>query len=277
VEGTEIQTSTRTIGRRTGLAFTLIELLVVIAIIAILAALLLPALARAKQAANRVRCASNLHQIALALRLYVDDFHKYPLFGDSRRLPKPSDLRSVFWDFNLLQYAGDNRALFLCPAMTGTNRDVEINWSILDAFNVVWPNRSYGYNAAGVGFYRGFAERGPQGVGFYPFQSLGLDGTLEWGFGPTPPVYLPDAAVVAPHDMLAVVDYEPMIDDDKDGDFHADAIYALTLTRGRHNNRVNAVFCDAHVEYTRTNDLKAARERWNYDHLPNPTATPYFP
>jgi prepilin-type N-terminal cleavage/methylation domain-containing protein/prepilin-type processing-associated H-X9-DG protein len=70
-----VKTSRHAQRRHPTTAFTLIELLVVIAIIAILAALLLPALAKAKAKAQGIGCLSNTKQLALAWRMYSDDFN----------------------------------------------------------------------------------------------------------------------------------------------------------------------------------------------------------
>ncbi len=120
--------------------FTLIELLVVIAIISILMAMLLPALARARDLVRVNGCASNMRSIGLSFELYSDDFGDWlPLtLGPSAQFPLCVDLQVAsriggtnpnsrcYWVYKVAPYIGDNKLIWCneqaCVDFTRTNR-----------------------------------------------------------------------------------------------------------------------------------------------------------
>ena len=256
-------------------AFTLVELLVVIGIITVLIAVLLPVLARAREQANRIKCAANLHSMGQALTMYTQQYGCYPgaLFATQAT-------EAAVWPARLRTLMGGGKEVFYCPSQDERCRwtdatpepVIQATGSFLDlgyypGEPLVHLNAhfSYGYNGGGTEGYNGPVED-QKGLGIQPKHRAS-----SWpGAGD-----LRASRVKMPAEMIAVADSTA---DGKD-DYVIAPIKSLgykSAWPGRvHNGGANVLFCDGHVTWYRQEHLLVNEDHatpapearmWNNDH-----------
>jgi type II secretory pathway pseudopilin PulG len=233
------------------------ELLVVIAILGLLAALLLPALSKAKAQAQSASCKNHLRQIGLSLGMYLSDNRRYPPMWGQDTGP------FQIWADRLYPYAPLNwtNPSWQCPAYIAKQGLIQL----VPPPKHVAVHTSYAYNALGN-------EQATD------LPTLGLGLGVHY-----PPSLAPEPEVRAPSEMYAVADtrtyrdlftWEEGIVMGLSGEIHMNPYGKATEeTAPLHGRGYNILFCDDHVVMVKRNDLlyppRTARN-WNRDNQPHP-------
>ena len=233
--------------------FTLIELLVVIAIIAILAAMLLPALSKAKQKAHAIQCMSNGKQLSLAWRMYAEDNNDRITFAYA---PDPPAANAQYaWVTGILDFDGGNRA----------------NWDINNnlAKSPLWT-----YCGKQAGIWKCPADQASVNVGGKVTPRIrsmamniwvgGNQGT-DGGWGPTWKVYnkIGDMLRPGPSDTFVLLEErEDSINDgffivSMDGYPNAAATKMVDFPAGYHGRAAGFSFADGHSEIHKWRDPRS--------------------
>jgi len=232
-------------------AFTLIELLVVITVIAILAALLLPALAKAKEEARRVNCMSNLKQLQLCWQMYADDYGGVlcpndwiatvgggSVVGDMTKLSwcegdARTDTTTSNIQAGLLFPYNTQTAIYHCPSDMSTIQDAN--------GNPLPQPRTRSYNMS-------------QSVNGYP---LLIDPQTGYYVDAEQPCFSKFSSITnpTPSRLFVFIDEnENTLQDDQFGYQMRNEYYYgcwLDMPSNRHNQGADLSFADGHVEYWR--------------------------
>jgi prepilin-type processing-associated H-X9-DG protein/prepilin-type N-terminal cleavage/methylation domain-containing protein len=230
--------------------FTLVEMLVVVAIVTVLVAMLLPALARARDHAKRTKCAANLRAIGQAMMMYAQLYRAYP----GTRFAQV-EAEAAIWPARLRPLAGGSRDMFHCPArdeqfrwdqgspqpvVTASRYFLHLGYDVGEPLIHLWTHFSYGYNINGAGL-----------SGLPPDQKgLGIEARIPDLRQDFTAGDMPMSRVKRPAEMIAVAD--------SDGNGFSDYIIEPrdnSLPGGVHGGGANVLFCDGHVAWYPQTDL----------------------